>query len=531
MGGRARALPLRPGRRACAAVSDGEVVYAAAGGRGARRGVRRRHVAVGGGSSRSTARIRRPRRPAAVEQGILLPLLRTDQRDARGASLVVDDAMPNGVPGAHPYYLEVVGRAPRPPPGPGGARRPLLPDRLVHPLPVAPPPRPHSPPRRRPLPPLPSGRWRPGAARAARRARAGAGCRGPRACPLSTPMRRRAPSRRVRRSRRTPRPPPRHRRARRCEGGAAAAVVAVVAAAAAAAAGGDRARHDHSLREPIDGNPADGAHDRARRTRLAGTSATSPPPRRATCASAAAAARPAARAARENGCGGRRATFRRRCRRRSRRSWRGARHGGARGRLLVLRYSQGGVLARARADAPVVVGRPLGAARAGDARLPHAGVALRPPATTGWRRGCCATTTSTRCRVRSRRRSTSPRTASASATTTAPWLAALNNEVPGRRRAEYAERLRRLRAMASCVGARRHRLPGGVADARLPAVRPRAWRLAQRHLDGDGAAERGAAIDDGGTDVLARRRPPAGPTARWSCCSARWARGSCCGAR
>ena len=122
----------------------------------------------------------------------------------RGASLVVDDAMPNGVPGAHPYYLEVVTarRGRRAATAAPGGRPPIASSR---PLSWRRHPRPHPPPRRRPLPPPPSGRW---LARRGSRCSTSAPRRGggPRACPLSTPMRRRAFARA--RSRRTPRPPP-----------------------------------------------------------------------------------------------------------------------------------------------------------------------------------------------------------------------------------------------------------------------------------------------------------------------------------
>ena len=127
------------------------------------------------------------------------------------------------------------------------------------------------------------------------------------------------------------------------------------------------------------------------------------------------------------------------------------------------------------------------------------------------------------------------------------WLAALNNEVPGRRRAEYAERLRRLRAMVLLASAHDGIVyPTASQTLAFLPCDPVLGASLNDTFDGDGAAERGAAIDDGGTDVHAvGGRGGAGhrvgardaahgvtggaraPEYR----SARWARGSRCGAR
>ena len=85
------------------------------------------------------------------------------------------------------------------------------------------------------------------------------------------------------------------------------------------------------------------------------------------------------------------------------------------------------------------------------------------------------------------------------------WLAALNNEVPGRRRAEYAERLRRLRAMVLLASAHDGIVyPTASQTLAFLPCDPVLGASLNDTFDGDGAAERGAAIDDGGTDVLSR---------------------------
>ena len=121
--------------------------------------------------------------PPSSRRGVAF--LRADQRDARGASFVVDDHM-SDVPRDSLWYLDEAGRAPHPKRCDGAAlRRLLLPDRLV---PAASPWRPHlkvalaaAP------PPAPAAAERPlsGSARLAllEGARRRRGCRGPRACP------------------------------------------------------------------------------------------------------------------------------------------------------------------------------------------------------------------------------------------------------------------------------------------------------------------------------------------------------------
>ena len=85
------------------------------------------------------------------------------------------------------------------------------------------------------------------------------------------------------------------------------------------------------------------------------------------------------------------------------------------------------------------------------------------------------------------------------------WLAALNNEVPGRRRAAYAERLRRLRAMVLLASAHDGIVyPTASQTLAFLPCDPVLGASLNDTFDGDGAAERGAAIDDGGTDALSR---------------------------
>ena len=85
------------------------------------------------------------------------------------------------------------------------------------------------------------------------------------------------------------------------------------------------------------------------------------------------------------------------------------------------------------------------------------------------------------------------------------WLASLNNEVPGRRRADYAERLRRLRAMVLLASAHDGIVyPTASQTLAFLPCDPVLGASLNDTFDGDGAAELGATIDNGGDTDLKR---------------------------
>ena len=85
------------------------------------------------------------------------------------------------------------------------------------------------------------------------------------------------------------------------------------------------------------------------------------------------------------------------------------------------------------------------------------------------------------------------------------WLASLNNEVPGRRRADYAERLRRLRAMVLLASAHDGVVyPTASQTLAFLPCDPVLGASLNDTFDGDGAAELGATIDNGGDTDLKR---------------------------
>ena len=85
------------------------------------------------------------------------------------------------------------------------------------------------------------------------------------------------------------------------------------------------------------------------------------------------------------------------------------------------------------------------------------------------------------------------------------WLASLNNEVPGRRRADYAERLRRLRAMVLLASAHDGIVyPTASQTLAFLPCDPVLGASLNDTFDGDGAAELGATIDNGGDTDMPR---------------------------